>query len=175
MIGKLQGNNILLLGSVGMFSLSLIAGGYLLGDGLRRAKSAERSISVRGVSERDVTANLATWTISFSKQGEDLDSVNTQVDQQSAAVRRFFQQAGFRPSDITDSGVSFDRQNLSDNDGRPMGQRLTVRRSIELRTTDVMRAKQANERLATLLRQGGSSKAVDSISASPSSMSSSRR
>ena len=55
-----QGNRAILLGAVGMFSAALIASGYLLGDGLRRAKSAERSISVRGVSERDVTADLAT-------------------------------------------------------------------------------------------------------------------
>jgi uncharacterized protein len=154
MIGKLQGNSALVLGAVGIFSMSLIAGGYLLGDGLRRAKSAERSISVRGVSERDVTANLATWTINFSRQGDDMASVNAQVDQQSALVRRFFHQAGFKPEEITDSGVSFDRQNLTDSDGRPAGQRLTVRRSVELRTTDVLRAKKTNERLAELLKQG---------------------
>ena len=154
MIGKLQGTSALMLGAVGIFSISLMAGGYLLGDGLRRAKSAERSITVRGLSERDVTANLATWTISFSEQGEDLGRVNAQIDRQSASVRQFFQQAGFKPTEITDSGVSFDRQNLTDNDGRPAGQRVTVKRSIELRTSDVMRAKRANERLADLLKQG---------------------
>ena len=67
----IQGNRAILLGAVGIFSAALITSGYLLGDGLRRAKSAERSISVRGVSERDVTADLATWTISFSQEGPD--------------------------------------------------------------------------------------------------------
>lgn len=154
MIGKLQGDRGLLLGAVGIFSLSLVTGGYLLGDGLRRAKSAERSIAVRGVSERDVTANLATWTISFSDEGSELGIVNARVEQQSAAVRRFFQRAGFKPADMTDSGVSFERRNLTDRDGNPAGERVTVSRSIELRTTDVMRAKRANEALANLLKDG---------------------
>jgi hypothetical protein len=154
MIGKLQGDRGLLLGAVGIFSLSLMAGGYLLGDGLRRAKSAERSIAVRGVSERDVTANLATWTISFSDEGSELAGVNARVEQQSAAVRRFFQRAGFKPADMTDSGVSFERRNLTDRDGNPAGERVTVSRSIELRTTEVMRAKRANEALANLLKAG---------------------
>jgi len=154
MIGKLQGDRGLLLGAVGIFSLSLMAGGYLLGDGLRRAKSAERSIAVRGVSERDVVANLATWTISFSDEGNELAGVNARVEQQSAAVRRFFQRAGFKPADMTDSGVTFERRNLTDSDGHPAGERVTVTRSIELRTTDVMRAKRANEALASLLRAG---------------------
>ena len=56
----IQGNRSIVLGAVGIFSAALITSGYLLGDGLRRAKSAERSISVRGVSERDVIADLAT-------------------------------------------------------------------------------------------------------------------
>lgn len=154
MIGKLQGDRALLLGAVGIFSYSLMAGGYLMGDGLRRAKSAERSIAVRGVSERDVTANLATWTISFSDEGSELAGVNARVEQQAAAVRRFFQRAGFKPADMTDSGVSFERRNLTDRDGNPAGERVTVSRSIELRTTDVMRAKRANEALANLLREG---------------------
>jgi hypothetical protein len=154
MIGKLQGDRGLLLGAVGIFSAAMITGGYLLGDGLRRAKSAERSISVRGVSERDVTANLATWTISFSDQGAELGGVNARVEQQSAAVRRFFNRSGFKPAEMTDSGVSFSRQNLTDRDGTPVGERVTVSRSVELRTTDVMRAKRANEALASLLKEG---------------------
>ena len=106
---RFQGDRAALLGAVGIFSLSLIGSGYLLGDGLRRAKMAERSVTVRGVSERDVTANLATWTISFSEEGPELGAVNQRVEQQSAAVRTFFQRAGFKPGEISDSGVSFSR------------------------------------------------------------------
>jgi len=65
MIQKLQDSRAVLLGAVAIFALGLTTSGYVLGDGLRRAKMAERSVTVRGVSERDVTADLATWTISF--------------------------------------------------------------------------------------------------------------
>jgi hypothetical protein len=150
----IQGNRGLVLGAVGIFSIALITSGYLLGDGLRRAKSAERSISVRGVSERDVTADLATWTISFSQEGPELDSVNARVEQQSAAVRRFFASAGFRPSDVSDSGVSFNRTHVDHEDGKPTETRVTVSRSVQLRTNDVMKARAAHERLPALLREG---------------------
>ena len=60
MIQRLQDSRFVLLGSVAIFSLGLVLSGYLLGDGLRRAKAAERTVSVRGVSERDVVADLAT-------------------------------------------------------------------------------------------------------------------
>lgn len=150
----IQGKRSIVLGAVGIFSAALITSGYLLGDGLRRAKSAERSISVRGVSERDVTADLATWTISFSQEGPDLATVNARVDQQSAAVRRFFGAAGFRPADISDSGVSFDRTHVTNDEGQRVETRIKVTRSVQLRTVDVMKAQKAHERLPALLRDG---------------------
>ena len=79
MLQRFQGDRAAMLGAVGIFSLSLIGSGYLLGDGLRRAKMADRSVTVRGVSERDVTADLATWTISFSEEGPELGAVNQRV------------------------------------------------------------------------------------------------
>lgn len=149
-----QGSRGALIAAVGIFSAALITSGYLLGDGLRRAKSAERSISVRGVSERDVTANLATWTISFSQEGPELDSVNARVEQQSTAVRRFFAAAGFKPGDVSDSGVSFDRTHVTNDQGQRVETRVKVTRSVQLRTPEVLKAQKAHERLPALLRAG---------------------
>src|SRR5437588_2832427 len=108
MIQKLQDSRAVLLGAVAIFAFGLTTSGYALGDGLRRSKMAEhRSVTVRGVSERNVTADLATWSVNFSHQGSDLGSVQQSVDDQARAVRSFFQRAGFKAEDVTDSGVSF--------------------------------------------------------------------
>src|SRR5258708_200651 len=97
MIQKLQDSRAVLLGAVAIFAFGLTASGYALGDGLRRSKMAEhRAVTVRGVSERDVTADLATWSVNFSHQGPDLGSVQQSVDEQARAARGFFQRAGFR-------------------------------------------------------------------------------
>ena len=154
MIQKLQDNRAVLLGAVAIFAIGLTTSGYALGDGLRRSKMAEhRSVTVRGVSERSVTADLATWSVSFSHQGEDLGSVQQSVDGQARAVRDFFIRAGFKPEEITDTDVSLSREQQRDNMGRPVGpQKLVVSRSIQLRTNDVMKARGAYTRQAELLR-----------------------
>jgi uncharacterized protein len=152
MIQKLQESSAVLLGAVLIFSLSLVTGGYLLGDGLRRAKMAERSVTVRGVSERDVTADLATWSVDFSSTGPDLAPVQQSVDRQARAVRAFFTEAGFTPAEVADSGVAVSRERPSDAYGRPGPEELTVSRTIQLRTTDVMKARAAFGRQAELLR-----------------------
>ena len=139
-----------LLGSVAIFSFGLVASGYLLGDGLRRAKMSDRSVSVRGVSERNVVADLATWTVSFSEEGTTLGPVQASVDNKSRAVRAFFTRMGFKPEDISDSGIS-----ASQNYDRDRNQdRVTVSRSIQLRSRDVMKVRAAHEKQAELIRDG---------------------
>ena len=70
-------------------------------------------------------------------------------------MRSFFEHAGFRPEDITDTDVSLGREQARDNEGKPVGpQKLVVSRSIQLRTRDVMRVRAAYTRQAALLRAG---------------------
>jgi hypothetical protein len=156
MMHKLQDSRAVLLGAVAIFAIGLTTSGYALGDGLRRSKMAEhRSVTVRGVSERNVTADLATWSVHFSHEGTELGPVQQSVDRQASAIRAFFQRAGFRPDEITDSDVALVREQPRDRDGKPVGpQKLTVSRSIQLRTTDVMKARAAYSRQAELLRDG---------------------
>jgi hypothetical protein len=156
MIQKLQDSRAVLLGAVGIFALGLTTSGYALGDGLRRYKLAEhRTVTVRGVSERNVTADLATWSVNFSHQGTDLALVEQSVDQQARSVRAFFERAGFKPAEVADIDVSLNREQPTDREGQPVGpQRLTVSRSIQLRTNDVMKVRTAYTRQAELLRDG---------------------
>src|SRR5262245_17318306 len=132
MIQKLQDSRVVLLGAVAIFAVGLTTSGYVLGDGLRRAKMAERTVTVRGVSERNVTADLATWSIDFSHQGTELAPVQQSVDEQVRQVRAYFQRAGFGPGEIADNDVSLSREHPRPGEGGV--DTLTVRRSIQLRT-----------------------------------------
>jgi uncharacterized protein len=150
MIQGLQDSRAVVLGAVAIFSFGLVGSGYLLGDGLRRAKMAERSVTVRGVSERDVTADLATWSVSFSEDGTGLAPVNDRVEAQARAIRAFFRDAGFKPTEVTDSGISVSQQYDRDREQ----ERVTVSRSIQLRTRDVIKVRKAYERQAALIDAG---------------------
>lgn len=148
----LQDNRAVVLGAVGIGAAGLVASGYLLGDGLRRAKAAEREVTVRGVSERDVTANLATWTIQFSHTAEDFAAAERSVDNQARAVRTFLAEAGLKTSDVTDTDVSLSREAPNYSENRP--ERFTVSRTIQVRTGDVMKTRAAYAGQAALLRAG---------------------
>ena len=114
-----------------------------------------RIVSVRGVSERNVPADLPSWAVDFSHQGTDFASIQQSIDAQARAVRAYFQCAGFRLDEISDSDVSVSREQPRDKDAHPVGPlRLTIRRTIELRTGNVMRFRAAYSAQSELLREG---------------------
>jgi hypothetical protein len=150
MAEALEGNRNGFLIAALVLALGIIVGGYMLGDGLRRARMADRAVTVRGLAERNVTADLATWTVTFSAQGDELGAVQAEIDRDARAIADFFRAAGFPNDAVTDAGGSvsqyFDSSRGVNN--------VTVNRRIQLRSTDVARARRAYARQFDLIRQG---------------------
>lgn len=136
------------LASSGILAIGLVAGGYLLGDGLTRAHHAERSVTVRGLAEQDVTADLATWTIAYSANAGDLASAQASVDRDTASVQAFFRELGFPADALQPTGANVSQFT---NNGTPQ---FTVRQRMTLRTRDIKRAEQAVRRQFELVRRG---------------------
>jgi uncharacterized protein len=136
------------LASAAVLATGMIVGGYLLGNGLVRAKDAERSVTVRGLAERDVTADLAIWTIAYSAQAEDLATAQSGADQDTAAIRGFFGELGFPVDALQPTGVNVSQ--FTENGV----QKFTVRQRMTLRTADVARAQSAVRRQFELVRRG---------------------
>ena len=133
-----------------ILALGLMLGGWLMGDGLTRAKRSDRAVTVRGLAERDVVADLATWTIAYAAQGTELGAVQAKSDADTRAILDFFRSLGFKDEDVSTAGVNvsqyFDNARGADN--------ITVRRRLQLRTTDIAKARRAFARQFDLVRRG---------------------
>lgn len=136
------------LSTAGVLAAGLILGGFFLGDGLTRAKAADRAVTVRGLAERDVTADLATWTLAYSASAPDLASAQAGVDRSTGTIRRFFTGLGFPAEAIQPTAV-----NVSSSTDQGVTT-FTVRQRMALRTTDIKRAQAAVRRQFELVRDG---------------------
>ncbi|HWT13909.1 MAG TPA: SIMPL domain-containing protein [Allosphingosinicella sp.] len=141
--------NITLIAAI-ILALGIVVGGYLLGDGVRRARMADRAVTVRGLAERNVTADLATWTMTFTEQGNQLAAVQAEIDRDARTVGNFFRAAGFPAEAVNDAGGSVS-QYFDSNRGE---NNVTITRRVQLRTTDVMRARRTYARQFDLIRGG---------------------
>ncbi|WP_235912673.1 SIMPL domain-containing protein [Croceibacterium salegens] len=127
----------------------MIAGGYLLGDGLLRAKEADRSVTVRGLAERDVTADLATWTLSYSSTSTDLGQAQAKLQADTRAIAAFFNGLGFPADAVQPTGA-----NVSSYTGDNGVTRYTVRQRMTLRSNDIDRAQKAVAKQFDLIDRG---------------------
>ena len=137
-----------LLGSAAVLAVGVIAGGYLLGDGLKRARAADRSVTVRGLAEKDVTADLATWSISYSATGTDLPTVRAEIDANTQQLKAYFGSLGFKPDALTPVGAGVN-QYLNNGINN-----ITITQRMLLRTTDIARAQRAVAQQFDLVRRG---------------------
>lgn len=132
-----------------ILAVGLAVGGFLTGDGLVRAKMADRTVTVRGLAERDVVADLAVWTLSYSATAGNLAAAQGDVDRDTEQLREFFAGLGF-PDDALQP-VSVSASSFTPDDGPT---RYTVNQRMSLRTEDIERAQAAVRREFELVRRG---------------------
>jgi len=135
-------------GAAGIAAFGMIVGGYLLGNGLLRANNAERAVTVRGVAEREVTADLATWTISYSASSRDLASAQSKVRADTAAIEGFFTDLGFPRDALQPTGANVSSYQM---DGVTT---YTVRQRLSLRSDNVALAQKAVAQQFDLVGRG---------------------
>ncbi len=87
-----------------ILSLSLLAGLYLagqqIGEGTARFRADNRSLTVKGLAEQEVKADLATWNIAFRRAGNDYPELQAQIKADKEAVQAFLTKQGFAAAEV---------------------------------------------------------------------------
>jgi hypothetical protein len=134
-------------------ALGLVGAGALVGNGIVNARVGDRFVSVRGLAERDVKADLAVLPIRFTASGEILSEVQGTIDADLATVRRFLAAQGYAAE-----AISLGRLEVADTRSREYGNqtgpRFILAQTVIVRTTDVDRVQATTRALNDLVRQG---------------------
>jgi hypothetical protein len=81
--------------------VGLTAAGYFIGRGTARFKSEVRTVTVKGLVEREVNADEAVWSLSLRRAGDDLGEAHRSISKDRDAVLAFLRQQGFSDDEIT--------------------------------------------------------------------------
>jgi len=84
----------------------LLGAAYLLSKSIVDIKMMERTVEVKGLSEREVPADIAIWPISFSMADNDLVNLYQTIEEKNGKVVEFLKAQGFKDSEITISTPS---------------------------------------------------------------------
>jgi hypothetical protein len=149
-------SRISLVVSATLVALGLAGAGYFVGQGISERGAGRRIISVKGLSEREVPASVATWTIGYSATGNDLGEINKKLADSTKAVVAFLKDAGFADTDLAVQPPSLHDTSMDERekDSPPPPERYRADQAVLLRTSKVDAIKPALASASNLMVSG---------------------
>ena len=147
-------NRIALVCASVILALGVGLGSLSLANGLVEMKRADREVTVRGVAQRNVTANRASWRVSYSESAYALAEALREVDGDTRLIQAFLQQQGFT-GEATKPGSADISVTDEIIDDRPTGRTIySVSRAISFTTDKVAGVEQIEAKKDALAQQG---------------------
>ena len=81
--------------------LGLATLGYLLGNAAINFKEYERTVTVKGLSEREYEADIVIWPIEFTEASNNLGELYGSIERSTEKIRVFLEEAGISQEEIT--------------------------------------------------------------------------
>ena len=137
-----------------VLALGVAAGGWFVGNGFVVARTGDRHVTVKGVAEREVKADLAIWPMRFVATSNQLDEAQAEISADGRTVVAFLTEAGIGRDEI-------ELQNLHVTDllaqayrSGPVQSRFIVAQTLVVRSSDVERIAAASQRIGALVEAG---------------------
>lgn len=135
--------------------LGLVGLGYLLGEAARDYRAFERSVTVKGLSEREVPADIVIWPISFTETDNDLGNLYRTLQTRTAAIGEFLQQRGIAADAVSLSPPSITDKSAQQYGGGPRAEfRYSAIQTVTVYSGDVATVRAAMTGLADLGKRG---------------------
>ena len=137
-----------------VIGFAIIVMGFALRSGIVAFKDMDRSVTVKGLAEKEVKADKVTWPLVYKELGNDPADMYDLLTQKNKKVLAFLKSAGIKESDISvNPPVISDRQ--ADNySNEIMNYRYKATSVITVTSTEVDKVRTLMRRLSDLMKQG---------------------
>ncbi len=138
-----------------LLAIGLAVAGWFIGSGFVESRQPARYVTVKGLSERDVQANLGFWPIRFVATGATLDVAAASLKTSEDAVRTFLTGRGFTEDDINVQNILVEDRAAGYNAGStPDDFRFVLTEDMLVTSDQVDALADASRSVAELLRAG---------------------
>src|SRR5690606_17560859 len=137
-----------------ILAVGLALGGIFVGRGFAEARLGDRFVTVKGVSEREVEADLAVWQIQFSAGGNDLAAVQRTVARNQELTLAFLESHGIPPELVQVEGLRVVDATANPYQQGPVANRYSLTQTIIVRSEDPRRVQQASQDISSLVESG---------------------
>ena len=151
-----RGSHAVTIAAALLVAAGIAVGGWFVGKGAARFKSETRTVTVKGLVEREVKADFAEWTLTLRRASDSLADAHARISQDRDAAIDFLHRHGF-----TDAEIERQPTRTLDKLAREYGPgerndklRYIVTTSVVARTPQVDRMRAATGATEELLKSG---------------------
>lgn len=139
-----------------LICISIVIAGYFVGNMHKTGKKYDRSVQVKGLSEREVNADLAVWPINITLTGNDLKSLQSDIESQNPDVYNFFIAQGFDQNELTkgSTNISDVRVDIYNSNFQNNAFRYLAKSEFTVRTNDIDKLQEALSKSLELMSKG---------------------
>ncbi len=116
----------------------LIGMAAVLGYSALEFKGYERVVTVKGLSEKEVPADVAVWVIRFSEASDDLSEIYASIDRTQSKIINYLVKKGFSQNEISIATPSVtDKLAQQYGDASKAGLRYTAMLGLTVRSSNI--------------------------------------
>jgi hypothetical protein len=136
-------------------ALGLVGASLVIRDGILNFKKLGNTIEVRGLDERIVKSDRATWHIRYVISAEDIKSLYAGASETTTGIFDFLNSKGFAKEEIQKTAISIaDRTTESYGSTNSFAKRFSARGTVIVTTDSVDKVTQASETTDALVEKG---------------------
>ena len=139
-----------------IIALGLAVAGGAIGLGFFYSRNTDRYVTVKGLAEREVNADLAIWPITFRVSDNNLNSLQAKIDTDRKIITEFLRTSGFNANDISYAApkITDTRTEQRYSGGNAPEERYLANTTVTVRSTDVPLVKNSMEDTVGLVGSG---------------------
>ena len=138
-----------------LVAAAIIILGLCLKAGIDNFSNRDRVVTVRGLCEKEVTANLVTWPIVTKEMGNDLTAIYDKIQQTNATITQFLTSNGISSEEILINPPAVeDRQANMYSNTDVLKWRYTVTNVIVVTSSKVQQVNDLMRKQPELMRKG---------------------
>lgn len=137
-----------------LIALGLLALGLCIKGGVDNFSNRGRQVTVRGLSERLVDADLVTWPIVTKELGNDLTSIYNRIQSTNQRISKFLKDNGLDESDFAINPPKVEDREAQSYNNERVAQRYLVTNVIVVSSSKVDLVRSLIDKQPELMREG---------------------
>lgn len=139
----------------GLLLVGMLSIGLIVNQTANELKSYERSVTVKGLAEREVMADVAIWPIQFTVASNDLEKLYADVELNTQKVAVFLKNHGIEETEVTLSPPSIVDKLAQQYGGNGRAEfRYNATQKVTVYSSDIKTVRDAQTKLSELGKQG---------------------